>query len=247
VQVSSDIRYAGMFYHQDSGLYLTHYRAYDPRTGRWLSRDPLGEIAGTNLYAYVGGNPISYSDPLGLFEMDDVYGFVYDLTGWAPSQGAVDFWSGFGDALSGGGTNAVRDLLGINDVVNRCSPDYGVGDALGMVFDVAIGGAGGLRAGAAGLKGTVTKGSGKEFSHWIANRMGGPRSLWNGNNVSKEYHALSDPIRHQFMDPSWKKLNPMPHPVIQQWMRVPQVYKGTLGGRAIEWVNSANNSNCECP
>ncbi len=39
-----DFRFAGMFYHADSGLYLTQYRAYDPRTTRWLSQDPLGEL-----------------------------------------------------------------------------------------------------------------------------------------------------------------------------------------------------------
>jgi RHS repeat-associated protein len=57
-----------MFYNTDSGLYLTQFRGYDPVAGRWLSRDPIGEgsdLAG-NLYAYVGGNPVSYVDPLGL-------------------------------------------------------------------------------------------------------------------------------------------------------------------------------------
>jgi hypothetical protein len=34
-----------MFYNADSGLYLTQYRAYDPMSGRWLSRDPMGEIS----------------------------------------------------------------------------------------------------------------------------------------------------------------------------------------------------------
>jgi hypothetical protein len=38
-------------------MYLTLFRVYDPNTGRWLSRDPLGEKAGVNLYDYVGGNP----------------------------------------------------------------------------------------------------------------------------------------------------------------------------------------------
>jgi hypothetical protein len=47
-------------------LYLTKYRAYDPRDGRWLSRDPIEEAGGLNLYGYVGGNPVSYVDPLGL-------------------------------------------------------------------------------------------------------------------------------------------------------------------------------------
>jgi RHS repeat-associated protein len=65
-RVSADFRYAGMFYDQDSGLYLTRHRAYDPRTGRWLSRDPIGPTGGVNTYSYVSGNPIIFSDPLGL-------------------------------------------------------------------------------------------------------------------------------------------------------------------------------------
>ena len=63
---STRFGYAGMFYHAQTGLYLTQYRAYHARTGRWLSRDPIGIAGGLNLYAYVGGNPISYVDPLGL-------------------------------------------------------------------------------------------------------------------------------------------------------------------------------------
>jgi RHS repeat-associated protein len=39
----TDFRYAGMFYHADSGLYMTQYRVYDPRTARWISRDPISE------------------------------------------------------------------------------------------------------------------------------------------------------------------------------------------------------------
>jgi RHS repeat-associated protein len=55
-----------MQYHAPSGLYLTKYRAYDPKDGRWLSRDPIGEAGGINLYAYVGGNPVRFVDLLGL-------------------------------------------------------------------------------------------------------------------------------------------------------------------------------------
>jgi RHS repeat-associated protein len=61
----ADYRYAGLFYHAPSGLYLTHYRAYDPVTARWLSRDPIGERGGVNLYAYVEGSPIWNVDPTG--------------------------------------------------------------------------------------------------------------------------------------------------------------------------------------
>lgn len=39
---------------------------YDPEQGRWLSRDPIGEDGGTNLYGYVGNNPTNWVDPFGL-------------------------------------------------------------------------------------------------------------------------------------------------------------------------------------
>lgn len=63
-----DFRFAGMYYHQASGLYLTPYRAYDPRIGRWLSRDPIGVAGGINLYGYVGGNPVNFIDQSGLYD-----------------------------------------------------------------------------------------------------------------------------------------------------------------------------------
>jgi RHS repeat-associated protein len=65
-RTTPEFRYAGMLYHGASGLYLTNYRGYDPKTARWLSRDPLKESGGLNLYSYVEGNPLSYTDPLGL-------------------------------------------------------------------------------------------------------------------------------------------------------------------------------------
>jgi RHS repeat-associated protein len=55
-----------MFLHQPSGLYLTTYRAYDPVTGRWLSRDPIKEQGGINLYRYVASDPVNFVDPEGL-------------------------------------------------------------------------------------------------------------------------------------------------------------------------------------
>jgi RHS repeat-associated protein len=63
---AADFPFAGLFLEKNSGLYLATYRAYDPATGRWLSRDPIGEEGGINLYGYVGGEPIGGTDSLGL-------------------------------------------------------------------------------------------------------------------------------------------------------------------------------------
>jgi uncharacterized protein RhaS with RHS repeats len=41
-------------------------RYYEPSSGRYLQTDPLGLGGGLSRYAYAGGNPLIYSDPLGL-------------------------------------------------------------------------------------------------------------------------------------------------------------------------------------
>ena len=61
-----DFRYAGLYYHQASGLHLATYRAYDAKIGRWTSRDPIREAGEINLYTYVLNNPINLIDPFGL-------------------------------------------------------------------------------------------------------------------------------------------------------------------------------------
>jgi RHS repeat-associated protein len=53
-------------YQASTGLHLTRTRAYSADLGRWLSRDPIEEAAGLNLYAYVDNDPANVVDPLGL-------------------------------------------------------------------------------------------------------------------------------------------------------------------------------------
>jgi RHS repeat-associated protein len=64
--LDADFGFTGHYVHVASGLHLALFRAYDADLGRWLSRDPIEEQGGINLYAYVHGNPIFWFDPLGL-------------------------------------------------------------------------------------------------------------------------------------------------------------------------------------
>ena len=67
-------------------------------TGRWLSRDPIGESGGINLYGYVGNSPVNYVDPLGLFQFygnwggpNWVSGQERSESGQIPSRGDPDY------------------------------------------------------------------------------------------------------------------------------------------------------------
>jgi len=63
--MSVDFGFTGHYFHQPSGLNLAMYRAYNPTLGRWISRDPIAERGGFDLYAYASNDPVDHWDPFG--------------------------------------------------------------------------------------------------------------------------------------------------------------------------------------
>ncbi len=98
VTVDSDFGFTGFMNHW-SGLQMAPFRFYTPTYGRWLSRDPIGERGGINLYGYVSNNPAFWIDPLGLHggaggrpgvctggdlgdQLNDLGNFIFGPEGW---------------------------------------------------------------------------------------------------------------------------------------------------------------------
>jgi RHS repeat-associated protein len=67
----NQVMYQSQINDWESGKYYWKYRYYDTGTGRWLSRDPIGENGGFNLYLFNYNNTINKIDPFGLIEDDD--------------------------------------------------------------------------------------------------------------------------------------------------------------------------------
>ena len=64
--IALPLRLPGQYADAESGTHYNYHRHYDPETGRYLTSDPIGLLAGVNTYAYVDGDPLGTIDPLGL-------------------------------------------------------------------------------------------------------------------------------------------------------------------------------------
>ena len=64
--VPLELGYPGQWKDPATGLFQNHHRDYDPTTGRYVQADPLGLGGGSNVFAYVGGDPLNMVDPDGL-------------------------------------------------------------------------------------------------------------------------------------------------------------------------------------
>jgi RHS repeat-associated protein len=67
----------------DAATRFVHYelRVYDADLGRWLSRDPIGERGGLNLFGFVGNSPVIFWDILGLYSSGGGFSNPHQYTG----------------------------------------------------------------------------------------------------------------------------------------------------------------------
>ena len=58
-------RFSSEYFDSETGLVYYNFRYYSPEIGRWISKDPIRERGGINIYAFVNNSSIDYFDFLG--------------------------------------------------------------------------------------------------------------------------------------------------------------------------------------
>ena len=172
-------------------------REYDPTTGRYIQADPLGLVAGVNLYGYARQNPFKYVDPNGENPLIAVaiigavlgvaFDYAYDMTlgdgcySWREAAEAA----ALGAMFSGGGFAATG--------IKRAGKEF-----------------------SHALPSRLLKNS--RIGRWL-DKKGNPYRSLNGNNVKPRTHAKTDywrrlkgmpardmypaPIRYPMRAPAW--------------------------------------------
>jgi len=84
-------RFSTTFYDFETGLNYFGYRYYNPSSGKWLTRDPLGESAGRQLYNFVWNSSPNLVDRLGLDPMGNPVSGPNGPVG-PSTMGGINYW-----------------------------------------------------------------------------------------------------------------------------------------------------------
>jgi RHS repeat-associated protein len=86
------IRFSTKYQDDETDLLFYGYRYLNPTTGKWLNRDPMGELGGLNLYAFCSNASLNEFDALGQFS---VWSIVSGVSSFLSGVALLDTGIGF--------------------------------------------------------------------------------------------------------------------------------------------------------
>lgn len=166
----SGFGFAGYRYDAETGLYYVRNRYYDPRLGRWLQPDPIGQEGGVNLYAYVNNDPLNLTDPSGNCPWC-IFGAVVSGSVELTSQ-IIQGADPFSAYRSGGFAGLAGSLGKITIAAGAGAATGGVGTALELVGAKAV-----VRAGVTAFYGSTTSSTAYVVNSCTIDRACSPEGL----------------------------------------------------------------------
>ncbi|CAM2982059.1 LamG-like jellyroll fold domain-containing protein [Rariglobus hedericola] len=200
----------------ESGFLYYGLRYYNPSTGRWLGRDPIGEVGGLNMYKFVGNNAVCFADYLGLLETNITYEQARTLSdsasiinthvneiikdefanGWKKEWGGKLVVERIMEALVGGEINNIKMVA---DLMTKFPDHFLKGRAAGSKYDNAI-----KRPGGANTRDMLSSMFASRPLVWATNEEADAIVLAAGMNITDKaniVHAIgTDKLDHMFMD-----------------------------------------------
>jgi RHS repeat-associated protein len=147
-------RFHGEQRDEETGFYNYGYRYYDPTTGRWPSRDPMGENGGLNIYGFIKNDGVNYLDYLGLVLVITGNGITSSNGTGVIIDGSISIVPGGGIQINGSITPTSSPAININ------TPQF-------SNINPSIGGAGSL-PGSVGILPAVLVDAGNSIAHRAA-------------------------------------------------------------------------------
>jgi RHS repeat-associated protein len=185
------LRAPGQYFDEETGLHYNRFRYYSPELARYLSRDPLSLLAGSNFYSYTTNNPINHSDPLGLFDWKGAVAIGGSIVA-AVAVGAIVAMAApavagvagvalllGGGALAGAVAGAVGE--GLNETLNGqnlCWPCIAKAAGYGAIAGTAAAAAFLALPAAAGVGAFAARGALGGAAGYIANYVDGGNPNW---------------------------------------------------------------------
>lgn len=125
---TNPFRFSSEYYDSETGLVYYNYRYYDPQLGRWLSRDPIEEEGGYNLFAILENEVINYYDQNGLISIGELIKKAFD---WGNKAKKTY------DKTTSAGNKAKNAIKTAGEMAAPDKPGEAIGDAMQNGADAA--------------------------------------------------------------------------------------------------------------
>ena len=107
-------RFGSEYFDSETTLIYYNYRYYSPSLGRWISKDPIEERGGQNLYNFIANNPLNKFDLYGLFDPS------YDIPGGPGVRDPNPPWmtppDGHSEERNAATKELLKAILGLSDI-----------------------------------------------------------------------------------------------------------------------------------